>query len=550
MPSVLSSKRRRGWFLLLVLSGLVLSGALAALFLTTRRLGSTGVEGLSVDTLLSLLLALITLSVGRFVERYGAEVMAQDYVQELRDLVLAHALALSSQHNPRINNGGTLLRLTGDMGAIRNWIVQGMAPLVVLGTWLFASMVTLALLHWTLVIAAVFPLVGALALNYRLGKTLYQVSGTARQKRTRLIRNVTEKLAAIDVVRSFNQSGRERRRFERQGRNLCTALNRRAQLSGLLRGVNEAMMLVTLFALVFCGLKLVSQSLLSHADFAMMLIASLYLLTNLRRLSRVYELWTLKRVASDKLKTFLLVESRRQPRKHNRISRDRRSPVVLQGVAVEGRLEAADATLAIDDRVLVSGPGGSGKSTLLRVLAGLENCTSGRIELAGIRQQSIQRSAWSKAFALVSDELPLLRGTVNSNLFYGRRHFEDDYYRRVLNWTGLDRLMEAGLSLDTTVEAQGSNLSSSVRYRLMLARAMLRRPAYLLIDSHEAHQDTDVVDTLQNALKHYPGGIVICSHSGNLEPFCTQRWAVSKDAGFCVYPLVGNHEESLRSHVS
>ncbi|GGC04645.1 multidrug ABC transporter permease [Marinobacterium zhoushanense] len=522
---------------LLICSGLMLSAALAALVTLTRKLG--GAEPMSdlAYPLLGILLALVVLACGRFVERYAAEVMAQDYVQELRQIVLAHALRLPSRHNARITKGGTLLRLTGDMGAIRNWIVQGIAPMVVLGTWLIASLIGLAFLHWSLAVSVILPLLLAVCVNYMLGRRLYQISETARLKRTHLIRNVTEKLAAIDVIRSFNQLGRESRRFQRQGGRLRDALNRRARVSGMLRGANEALVLITLVILVLSGQLLVSRSIMAQADFSLMLIAAIYLLANLRRLSRIYELWTLNKVATDKLEHFLSMKLQPSSKRNGSVRRSDSAPLTLAGVAIPGRLMPIEASFDTQDRVLLSGPGGSGKTTLLRLLAGLESGTEGGVELGGVAQRKIDPRAWSKAVALVSNDLPLLRGTVHSNLFYGRRRYDEAYYAEVLRLCGLERAIETELSPDTALIERGANLSSSNRYRLMLARAMLRRPRYLLIDSHEAHLDREILDTLIGVLKRYRGGVLLCSNLAELQPHCTQYWQLTADRGFSVRQL-------------
>ncbi|MBV1786825.1 ABC transporter ATP-binding protein/permease [Marinobacterium sp. D7] len=537
LPSVLASNLRARLLGLLICSGLMLSAALASLVLLTRRLGGTAPTGDSLYPLLGILLALVVLACGRFVERYAAEVMAQDYVHELRQMVLAHALNLPARHNGRIAKGGTLLRLTGDMGAVRNWIVQGIAPMVVLGTWLIASMIALAFLHWSLVAAITLPLLLSVFVNYRLGRRLYRVSEAARLKRTHLIRNVTEKLAAIDVVRSFNQLGRESRRFDRQGARLRDALNRRARVSGLLRGANEAAVLITLVILVLVGQQLVSRSILTQADFSLMLIAAIYLLANLRRLSRIYELWTLNRVASDKLEHFLSIRIPPRIKASGKMRRSERAPLTLIGAAIPGRLMPVDAALDTRDRVLLSGPGGSGKTTLLRMLAGLESGIEGRIELDGVSQRKIEPKAWSKVVALVSNDLPLLRGTVHGNLFYGRRQYDETYYAEVLRLCGLEHAIEAELSPDTALIEGGANLSSSNRYRLMLARAMLRRPRYLLLDSHEAHQDQEIIAVLIEVLSRYRGGVLICTNLAELQPHCTQSWQLTADRGFSVRQL-------------
>ncbi len=119
------------------------------------------------------------------------------------------------------------------------------------------------------------------------------------------------------------------------------------------------------------------------------------------------------------------------------------------------------------DRVLVSGPSGSGKTTLLHTLIGW----------ATPREGVVRRGA--APIAYVSAESPLLSLSLWDNLTLGEAHERTDV-RALLARLGLDG--DRFADLDDRLDADGRGLSSGERVRLVLARALLARPALILLD--------------------------------------------------------------------
>ena len=187
--------------------------------------------------------------------------------------------------------------------------------------------------------------------------------------------------------------------------------------------------------------------------------------------------------------------------------------LTLDKVRVPGRLGPIDLEIAGGARVLVTGANGAGKSTLLRVIAGLATPSHGRVRLDGVRLDRLDAGALRAAVALVSPDLPLLRGSLRLNLSYGAPQSEEAALIDMLERCGLTELLaRLPRGLDTRVAEGGAGLSSGERTRLGLARAMLVRPRILLLDEADAHLDPHARGTLGGIVANYPGTVVFASH--------------------------------------
>jgi ATP-binding cassette subfamily B protein len=527
LTSLLDKKRRR-LFAGLVLIALAQSLCMLGIIYQAKIALQSDSFSLSSGWISLAVGGILIISIGRYLERYLAEKFAQQYINELRHNVFYKVLQLPVSDALIINKGGTLLRLTGDMSAIRNWIVNGLVPAIILGVWLLVAITGLTKIHYIFSLSLVPLTILITAGNYWIGKHLYTRSAHVRRIRGQLIRNVTEKLREFKVIQSFNQHNRERKRFNEQSDRLALSSIKRARVSGILRGFNEAILGGGIFTLLVVGFLLEQKNIIETSDIAIVMTAALYLLSHLRPLSRLYELWTLKKVAEHKLEYFF---------KRKTISRKglKKLPteplqLSLRNFHTEGRFPAVTTLIEEGSRILIAGQQDSGKSSLLAALAGLLRHSGGDLCINDIEISQYNQLVISRLVTLVCPDMPLLRGSLVKNLFYGARRITDEYTQEVLSICGLDLWISSlPLGLDTRLQVNGTNLSDSQRYKIMLARALLRRPKILLIDSDSAQQSQEIMGIIKTIFSWYKGIMITATDMQSTHVEYDQIWTLNSE---------------------
>jgi molybdopterin-binding protein len=165
--------------------------------------------------------------------------------------------------------------------------------------------------------------------------------------------------------------------------------------------------------------------------------------------------------------------------------------MVLRGVSKKfDKIEALrDVSFEIErgEVFAILGPNGSGKSTLMRILASLEEPSSGELLLDGASTD------WRRRVTLVFQRTVILRGSVHDNVAYGLRQRDsskeeiDEKVVKALRLMGLEYL----------AARRAKSLSGGERQRLSIARAIVLETDLLLLDEPTVNLDPESLEIVK-----------------------------------------------------
>lgn len=151
-------------------------------------------------------------------------------------------------------------------------------------------------------------------------------------------------------------------------------------------------------------------------------------------------------------------------------------------------------------RVAIVGPTGAGKTTIVNLLMNFYGVDKGTIFIDGQAIDSVQRDSLRKNFGMVLQDTWLFAGTVKENIAYGKEGATDEEIinaAKAASAHGFIKRLPNGY--DTMITEDGGNLSSGQKQLLTIARAMLSDPKILILDEATSNVDTMTEQRIQKA---------------------------------------------------
>ncbi|WP_438832714.1 ABC transporter ATP-binding protein [Streptococcus pluranimalium] len=441
--------------------------------------------------------------------QYFSSKAAIGYTQSLSDDLFAKIMSLSKEKRDNLGISSLVTRMISDTYQIQTGINQFLrlflrSPFIVFGAVIMAFTISPKLTTYFLgMVLTLFAVV------FLMSHLLNPIYGKIRNSIDHLVALTREQLEGVRVIRAFGRTESEAKVFQNENLQYKKHQLSASFLSSLVGPLTFIIVNMTLIIIIWQGNLLIDNSLLTQGMLVALINYLLQILTELLKLTMLVtslnqSFISARRVQEVFDQTSELLEEPLETieERTNDVAIVAKDLTFTYPNAAKPSLEGVSFSLQKGEFLGIIGGTGAGKSTLVNLLANLYQAQSGQLVIYDNEKQPRHLKEWRDWVAVVPQKAQLFKGSIRSNLTLGSDFiFGDEDLKEVLDIAQASEFVEGkNRQLDAEVEAFGSNFSGGQRQRLTIARALVKKAPFLILDDASSALDFLTESRLLTAL--------------------------------------------------
>ena len=437
--------------------------------------------------------------------QYFSAVAAVGFSTRLRHVLMEHILHLSYNQIDQLGTSTMVTRMTSDINQVQNGVNLTLrlllrSPFVVFGAMFMAFTIDF---QAALVFAGVIPVLCLIVFGIMLiTMPMYKRVQGALDGVTSATR---QNLAGVRVLRAFCKEDTEVAGFEERTESLTVQQLSAGRISALMNPVTYVVINLAVVLLVKVGAIRVQQGILTQG-----LVIALYnymsqILIELIKMANLIISIAKAVACGNRISAVLRLESDQgNGTDEGRLSGDVefRDVTAAYAGAASPSLEHISFHAQPGQTVGIIGGTGSGKTTLVNLIPRLYDVSAGQVLLDGKNVRDFDQNSLRRQIGVVPQKAVLFKGTIRQNLLWGNENAtEEDLWDALKVAQAQEVVQGKEGGLDAPVEQGGANFSGGQRQRLTIARALVRKPAILILDDSASALDFATDANLRMAIR-------------------------------------------------
>lgn len=444
---------------------------------------------------------MLVMAIGVLSFIWCAEQIKERIIFDLRQLMFDKLQHLSYGFYDKNSTGWLVSRITSDADRVTELISWGFVSVVWGVAMVLVSFGIMFVLSWKLALGVFLTMPLLLYVSMKIRLLILQYSRKARKQNSEMIAFVTEHINGAAVNKATVQENEAINSYKTQTRNMRNYAFKSSYYTAMYMPlVFLTGSFAAAFVILYGGNIFITTS-FSLGTWAAFFGYSRFIFEPIFDISRFYALAQDSLSAGERI--FSLIDEKLDitDEKANDEFKKIKGEIEFKNLDFfynKDKMILQDFNLKIKagESIALVGPTGHGKTTLTALIGRFYEPKSGELLIDGLDYRSKTLDSFRTQLGVILQSPFLFSGTVRSNLLFGIRGTKietprDEELKILLKEIGAEDLVN---KLDVEVGEEGANLSNGERQLVSFARAVVKKPAILIMD-----EATSSVDTLTEA---------------------------------------------------
>ncbi len=468
--------------------------------------------GIVRDDLVNYGLLIAALAAGiaglRFFWRFLIIGTSRHIEEDLRNDIFSHLQKLSARYFAMTKTGDLMAHATNDLNAVRMASGIGIVAAtdaLILG---LATIGFMLALNVKLTLMALVPMPFIAIFTMRAGRLLHQRFEVVQETFADLTERVRESISGIRVVKAYAQEDYELGRLADVGQDYVKKNIQLIRIWGAFFPFIMMLSSMSVVIILFFGGRQVMLGTITTGDLVAFTSYLGILTWPMIAMGWVVNVMQRGAASMGRINKILEAEPEIADAPDARDLAEVRGEVEFRDVTFryEEELDPALADVNIlvrpGEALGILGRTGSGKSTVMNLLLRIYEATEGQVLLDGHDVKDLTLTTLRRAIGYVPQDTFLFSDTVRENIRFGAPDASDEAVADAARIAGISEEIDAfPKGMDTLVGERGVTLSGGQKQRIAIARALLTRPAIVVLDDALSSVDTATEERIQQELE-------------------------------------------------
>lgn len=443
-----------------------------------------------------------------FLQKYATGILGERFAKSIREALFAHQMCVQMKDYNDSGFGKYLLRYSGDMNSIRNYLTNGIISFIIDFLLVLFAIIAMIFTDIYLTIVVICGVITALLSVYLLNKALYTVSLSLRNKKSGLLSFVSSRLPLMLTIKGFNRQNIEEKDFNERSEKVYSLGVKYQRVNNIIGVLVPGILYLTLCTILLTIYLLKTKNVQIQGEHLLgFILLFMTVLPVLRRLLRVSSIWKVGNISFDKLqgvmdlKTEISEEDKEKFKfKNGSIRFKNVSFAYSKGVNV---LEDFSLKIKGGSTSVIYSAKGLPKTTLIKLISGIYHSDRGVISIDGQAIEELDQKALRKKIAILSDDFSLMGDTVFEASSYSKANS-----RRIEVEQMFDELQkgipeDSKVTLDFKIGDRGYKLTEFQRQLVVSARCFLTDKSVIIIESLSKFSDNPGFQNILSKLTYF-----------------------------------------------